>query len=502
MPVVESTIAPIVSPFVKGCSGSACKYVMYPFKTGKNVRDLTTYTNDLKAKREDMKRTIEYGEPNGLIATHQANNWLERVESKLTGADRIIHRYKNRCTIGCCSPNLWSNYRISKLAADKLIHVRSCIDDMPRHVTVSAKEPPPSAVIIFPIHPVQQIPSRKTITENILNLIKDDTVGMIGIWGTGGVGKTHLLTVINNSFAQDSSSWRMPEGSTDPSLPTEVDDNSSAESRCGCCATLCLCWLRSSRKPSSRTDSSSLPNKKPEGSSEISQMPECSPSVTNKPKDTPSTSSPSNTQDDPSFDYVIFVRASEMRPVETIQSEIVSRLKLNGEGNGTGITQASKIRSFLQDKKFLLLVDNLTEMLDLSSVGIPYPLKTEKGNGKVVFTTLLQNTCDKLNVDKDIHVPSLDETEAQMLFQERVGRDNLYSDPNIGALAKDLVKELSGLPSELVHMGKTMRTKRDPSQWQNAIDAMKTLNDRRNDTHLSLVSFFMNLSLVLRIILS
>lgn len=36
--------------------------------------------------------------------------------------------------------------------------------------------------------------------QEALQFIKNDPVGMIGIWGPGGVGKTYLLRNINNSF--------------------------------------------------------------------------------------------------------------------------------------------------------------------------------------------------------------------------------------------------------------------------------------------------------------
>ena len=39
--------------------------------------------------------------------------------------------------------------------------------------------------------------------QDALQFIKDDPVGVIGIWGPGGVGKTHLLNNIKNALDGD-----------------------------------------------------------------------------------------------------------------------------------------------------------------------------------------------------------------------------------------------------------------------------------------------------------
>jgi disease resistance protein RPS2 len=57
-------------------------------------------------------------------------------------------------------------------------------------------------VVDYPIQSVQ-LPSQELIVQGALHFIKDDPVGIIGIWGPGGVGKTCLLNNINNSLLGD-----------------------------------------------------------------------------------------------------------------------------------------------------------------------------------------------------------------------------------------------------------------------------------------------------------
>jgi hypothetical protein len=200
------------------------------------------------------------------------------------------------------------------------------------------------------------------------------------------------------------------------------------------------------------------------------------------------------------FDYVIFVTASRECTTQNIQDQIINRLRINQHHDVA--TQATRIFELLRTKSFLLLVDDLRVQLDLQAVGIPYPLgdvkvvladegarqdQRKKVQRKVIVTSISQSICDLMGVDRYIQVLGLEEEEARQLFEHNFGEENLYVDPHIGVLAKDLVRELMGKPSELIHFGKIMRRNRDARQWEVAIGAIKRSNLRR-DNSLCMVS--------------
>jgi disease resistance protein RPS2 len=160
-----------------------------------------------------------------------------------------------------------------------------------------------------------------------MEYIKDSSVGVIGIWGLGGVGKTHLLTKINNAFLGDSF-----------------------------------------------------------------------------------------------FDYVIFVTASKQGSVEKIQGEIGKKLKLKLPEGGDVKSRANIILDFLKRRKFLILLDDVWNQIDLEAVGIPYPL----GRCKVVLTTRSKMVCGQMDVRKEINVACLLHDEAWQLFQEKVGQETIF----------------------------------------------------------------------------
>jgi hypothetical protein len=201
-----------------------------------------------------------------------------------------------------------------------------------------------------------------------------------------------------------------------------------------------------------------------------------------------------------SFDFFIFVTASYDCTVQNIQVQITNRLRINQHDDVA--TQATRISELLRKKSFLLLVDDLRVQLDLQAVGIPYPLgvvrvvlaaqgtrqvQRKKVQRKVVVTSISQSICDLMGVDKYIQVLGLEEEEACKLFEHNFGEENLYADPHVGVLAKDLVRELMDQPSELIHFGKIMRRNRDARQWEVAIDAVKRSNLRK-DNPLCMVS--------------
>ncbi|XP_051208323.1 probable disease resistance protein At1g61300 [Lolium perenne] len=172
------------------------------------------------------------------------------------------------------------------------------------------------------------------------------------------------------------------------------------------------------------------------------------------------------------FDFVIFVPSPSDCSVTNIQSEIISRLGMKQDGNVA--TRATRIREQLENKNFLLIVDDLCQNLDLRAVGVPYPLGfVGEKKRKMVIMSLsgYRSVGNLMGVDKDIELPILQEEEARELFRHSINyQGDLYSNPNIGPHATNLVRAINGLPSELVRYGKAMHRIMDARSWKGAID--------------------------------
>lgn len=131
---------------------------------------------------------------------------------------------------------------------------------------------------------------------------------------------------------------------------------------------------------------------------------------------------------------------------------------------------ARDIYNILSKRKFLLLLDDMWESIDLTKVGVP--LSSQKTESKIVFTTCFEEVCGKMEAQKKIKVECLGIEEAWRLFQMKVGEDTLDSHPDIPKLAKTMAKECAGLLLALISVGQATTCKKTPEEWRDAIEML------------------------------
>ncbi|RVW23554.1 putative disease resistance protein [Vitis vinifera] len=125
--------------------------------------------------------------------------------------------------------------------------------------------------------------------------------------------------------------------------------------------------------------------------------------------------------------------------------------------------KAAEILRVLKTKKFVLLLDDIWERLDLLEMGVPHPDAQNKS--KIVFTTRSQDVCHQMKAQKSIGVACLSSEAAWTLFQKGVGEETLESHPHIPRLAKTVAEECKGLPLALITLGRALVGEKDPSNW-------------------------------------
>ncbi|XP_051228306.1 probable disease resistance protein At1g61300 [Lolium perenne] len=332
-----------------------------PTFAGRTLKNLEDSAKNLHARKTDVRCRIEVAERLGMTSTNEVDRWLEKVDAISSDVQIIFEGNK-------------LNKNVTMEAVAKLSEVQECLRSCPNSDNIALVSVPP---------PAQEIPGPSMPTENhnlqkALQFIEDDPVGMIGIWGQGGVGKTYLLNSINNSIA----------------VAGGISFN------------------------------------------------------------------------------VIFVTASRGCSVQTVQGDILKKLGMERAGDVE--SQGQKIYNFLRNRSFILLLDDLWEQIDLQAVGVPYPLGTvNQLKRKVVLTTRSKKVCGEMDVRKELKVTCLQEDDAWQLFKEKVTQDTLSSSPRIEALARELVKELKGLPLALIVVGRAMYPKIQPSDWEYAIKQLQ-----------------------------
>ncbi|XP_040971416.1 probable disease resistance protein At1g12290 [Gossypium hirsutum] len=125
----------------------------------------------------------------------------------------------------------------------------------------------------------------------------------------------------------------------------------------------------------------------------------------------------------------------------------------------------------LRIKRFVVLLDDLWERVDLNQVGIPKP--SQDNGSKLIFTTRYLELCGEMEAREKIKVECLEPKDAWKLFQDKVGDETLNSHPNIRKLAKQVVEGCGGLPVALITIGRAMACKTTPGDWKYAIEMLK-----------------------------
>ncbi|KAJ1685497.1 hypothetical protein LUZ63_016887 [Rhynchospora breviuscula] len=187
-----------VSSIVPLVTNTIFKHVAYPFTAGDNIRALESATRQLRALKEDVNMEIRNAEWENGAATNQAKEWLLQAESTEKEAEEIQQKYQELCRcIWNISPNFCAIYKVSRSAAKMHIEVKS-VCEKKVSLEVITRMPPPLA------QEMRVSSSKSANLELALHFIKDDVHNnIIGIWGMGGIGKTHLLEQINNELSRD-----------------------------------------------------------------------------------------------------------------------------------------------------------------------------------------------------------------------------------------------------------------------------------------------------------
>ncbi|GAV65996.1 NB-ARC domain-containing protein/LRR_8 domain-containing protein [Cephalotus follicularis] len=354
---------------------------MYICKLEDNLAALNTALGELQAKREDLTNKVILAEQQHLKRLAEVQLWLTKVVAVENEVNELIRNrpqeIERLCLGGFCSKNCRSSYKFGKRVAQILERVTANLK-RGREFKEVAERVPANPGDLRPCDPTVGLESS---FERAWSCLQDKKVGVVGIYGAGGVGKTTLLTQLNNKLQN------MQNG----------------------------------------------------------------------------------------FDAVIWIVVSQDVKVEKIQDNIGKKIGLFNEmwKRRSHDEKATNILNVLSEKKFVLLLDDIWERINLTEVGIPQP--DDQNGSKVLFTTRSEKVCFEMNAKEKIRVECLAWEEAWKLFQEKVGEQTLQFHSDIPKLAETVAKECGGLPLALITIGRSMSGKRTPQQWNYAIEVLQRL---------------------------
>ncbi|XP_058067680.1 LOW QUALITY PROTEIN: disease resistance protein RPS2 [Magnolia sinica] len=190
-------VSPVINMIYSLSNFATCR-VQYIVGLEDDANSLRNAMDELRSVREDVKRRVDIAERRLLTRTNQVQGWLQRVDAIEHEVDEVDEGLvqRRRC-IGDWCPDCWSRYKLGKKVVKLLAGVaelksRGVFDE------VAERSLP---------NPVNEVPSTSPVgtsmmLEKLRRFVREDGVGIVGVYGMGGVGKTTLLKKINNKFLE------------------------------------------------------------------------------------------------------------------------------------------------------------------------------------------------------------------------------------------------------------------------------------------------------------
>ncbi|KAL3730427.1 hypothetical protein ACJRO7_027445 [Eucalyptus globulus] len=156
------------------------------------------------------------------------------------------------------------------------------------------------------------------------------------------------------------------------------------------------------------------------------------------------------------FDVIAKAKVSQT-PLKKIQDGIAYAFGLNLKDELSEEGRRDRLFREIQSdptKKVLIILEDLSGVLDLKAVGIPS--RYESRGCKLLLTSSFKNVLEQeMDADRTIHLEGLNNKEAFKLF-EKIVRDRL-KDEKLKPIAAKVVKKLAGLPLLITSVASTLK---------------------------------------------
>ncbi|CAI9264664.1 unnamed protein product [Lactuca saligna] len=176
----------------------------------KNVDILKNEAQKLKDMRGRVQQRIDAAKEKGEALLDGVQNWLDKADIEISKVGEFLEEEANaKKTCFNLRPcvNLSTLYHYSKMAINMTSFLLQHQEDGKTHeYCVSIPTPTPRLVDLYQPKNLDDIDTHKLALREIIQAIKDESIQMVGIYGSGGVGKTTLAkevaAQVKNLFAE------------------------------------------------------------------------------------------------------------------------------------------------------------------------------------------------------------------------------------------------------------------------------------------------------------
>nr|POF06303.1 disease resistance protein [Quercus suber] len=148
----------------------------------------------------------------------------------------------------------------------------------------------------------------------------------------------------------------------------------------------------------------------------------------------------------------------------TVSKNLEAKVEETLQGMATRLYQRLQ-----KEEKFLLILDDVWEKIDLDILGVPQP-EVHKGC-KIILTSRFMEVCREMMTNVEVKMEVLNYEEAWQLFSQIAG--DVVGLEQVRPFAEEIVRECSGLPLAIITMGTAMRGKKMIKLWKHALNELR-----------------------------
>ncbi|MBA0860495.1 hypothetical protein Goshw_018147, partial [Gossypium schwendimanii] len=199
-PIFTGAAHEVTTAAAKGIFRQAIRHIRYVIFYQKFVDEFERKKEDLMTNRTSVQEDVDLALGNLENIKTNVQEWRHKVDEVLTEEAKKVNdlevKAKTNCFFGLC-PNIKSRYQLSKKAEEDAANFKMLIDDG-RFERVGC--PYVAEPIIHTDFETFQ--SREEVFHDIMELLKDATTSMIGVYGMAGVGKSWLVNEVERQLRE------------------------------------------------------------------------------------------------------------------------------------------------------------------------------------------------------------------------------------------------------------------------------------------------------------
>ncbi|GLU15381.1 hypothetical protein SLE2022_318780 [Rubroshorea leprosula] len=165
-----------------------CNYVDHYKNFDDDVNELRGKLGDLNRRKQDIESRIQAEARAGQMVKEEVLGWIQHVQTINEDVQTILEKAQS---VKWCRKACLGKHVRRKIDVVKAIHEQGSIFE----ALVIAKAPAQGIII-----PTENLEGAKSVKEKLWGYLMGDEVGMIGLCGIGGVGKTTIMKHVNNDL--------------------------------------------------------------------------------------------------------------------------------------------------------------------------------------------------------------------------------------------------------------------------------------------------------------